>query len=739
MKRQTSIYSALICIQSLPWFASSAVSAEQPSEGIGQLQEIIVTAQKREQNLQDVGTSITAFNAEALSKLGFSSVTDIAMQVPGMQFNQFSPDLTVFNIRGVAQNDFSDHEEGPVAVYSDEAYVSSLGAIAGSMFDLERVEVLRGPQGTLFGRNATGGLIQYVSQKPTDEPSQFVSVTAGSFGELDTEGYVNGPLSNAVDARFSFATDYHGNIVQNRIGEGSEDLKQYAARLQFLFKLNDDAQLLVKLHGVTNPTLTGTGYTWSPAFPNPQTGLGATVPPNVNLWGTCPGCDVGGYKNTGGPFNQAFNYPQYFDRTVYGSTVRLDWQLGHGMALTSVTDFLHLDKGYGEDSDVSPNPTLNYNTWQSFHQFSEELRVSGQAGSVKWVTGLFFLDMDTKDWANLIFGGPLADYGTSGPYFSLKTLTYAPFVQAEWSINDSWTAIIGARYTHDEKIYQYSLTSPFGSLPPIYEFDTTTNPGLADQTYNLPSWKGELDYKVTPDSLLYASVNRGAKGGGFNAPLSLPINSPSDIPFRPEQLTDYEFGEKTTFWGGKARVNAGVFYYDYKDYQAFLYSGVSEFVNNFPATVKGGELELSLLPTKWLNLQVGVSGLDAIIKNVVLPTGLVTNRIMPQAPKWSMNLLARYQWQALNSTWWVQGDSKTDTSMYYEAFNAPDDYQPGKTYANARVGFTSSDSKLEITAWCNNVTNKIYRVYSNDASSLGYDALVLAPPRWYGVTVGYHF
>ena len=730
----------LICAQSVPLFLSSPAFADDPSDaGLTQLQEVIVTAQKREQNLQDVGTSITAFNAEAISKLGFNSVTDIAMQVPGMQFNQVSPDLTIFNLRGVSQNDYSDHEEGPVAVYSDEAYVASLGAIAGSMFDLERVEVLRGPQGTLFGRNATGGLVQYVSQKPTDQPAAFVSATAGSFGEVDTEGFVNGPLSDSIDARFSFASNYHGNVVQNRSGEGSEDLKQYAARLQFLFKLNDDAQLLVKFHGITNPSMTGTGYTWSPAFPNPQTGLGEPVPPNVNLWGTCPGCDLGGYKNTGGPFNQAFNYPQYFDRTVYGSTVHLDWRLDHGMALTSVTDFMHMNKDYGEDSDISPNPLVHYNTSQSFHQFSEELRLSGQAGSLKWVTGIFFLDMYSQDWATTIFGGALADYGSSGPYYNLKTLTYAPFAQAEWSINDSWTAIVGARYTHDEKIYQYALTSPFGSLPPIYVFNTTADGSLADQTYNLPSWKGELDYKVTPDTLLYASVNRGAKGGGFNAPTSLPINSPTDIPFRPEELTDYEVGEKTTFWEGKARLNTGAFYYDYKEYQAFFFSGLSEFVNNYPATIKGGELELSLLPATGFELQAGVSRLSAVIKNVALPTGVITDRVMPQAPKWSVNMLARYQWQALNSTWWVQADSKTDSSMYYEAFNAPDDYQPGKTYANARIGFTSSDAKLDISAWCNNVTNKLYRVYSNDVSSVGFDALVLAPPRWYGVTVGYHF
>ena len=140
-----------------------AWAQEAAEEGDDKLPEIIVTAQKREQNLQDVGTSVTAFDGAALEQLGLKNVTDIAGQVPGLQYNQYGATVTIYNLRGVSQNDFSDHQEAPVAVYADDAYIASTGALAGALFDLQRVEVLRGPQGTLFGRNATGGLIQYVS------------------------------------------------------------------------------------------------------------------------------------------------------------------------------------------------------------------------------------------------------------------------------------------------------------------------------------------------------------------------------------------------------------------------------------------------------------------------------------------------------------------------------------------------------------------------------------------------
>src|SRR6202790_4607109 len=156
-----------------PWAACLAADAGDEDR----LAEIIVTAQRREQNLQDVGTSVTAFDANTLEQLGVKDVTDVAGQVPGLQYNQYGATVTIYNLRGVSQNDFSDHQEAPIAVYADDAYIGSTGALAGSLFDLQRIEVLRGPQGTLFGRNATGGLIQYISNQPNDTPDGYIDVS----------------------------------------------------------------------------------------------------------------------------------------------------------------------------------------------------------------------------------------------------------------------------------------------------------------------------------------------------------------------------------------------------------------------------------------------------------------------------------------------------------------------------------------------------------------------------------
>ena len=203
------------------------------------IEEIIVTAQKREQLAQDVGISISAFSAEQIRTLNFSNSEDVARHTPGLQSTSFAGDPTVmlFAIRGVGQNDFADHHEGPTAIYVDGAYVSALGALGFHMFDLERVEVLRGPQGTLFGRNATGGLVQYISAKPSDEFEGFVDLTLGEYDQRRFEGAVSGPLSDNVRVRLSVASNKHDGWLENRIGSDVHAADNIATRLQFDFDI----------------------------------------------------------------------------------------------------------------------------------------------------------------------------------------------------------------------------------------------------------------------------------------------------------------------------------------------------------------------------------------------------------------------------------------------------------------------------------------------------------------------
>lgn len=744
--------------------ASAGDTAASGAPDTGRLTEIVVTAQRREQNLEDVGTSISAFDAASLEKLGMRSATDLAQHVPGMQYQSFSPTITIFNLRGISQNDFGDHHEAPVAVYSDDVYQASMSSAAGSMYDQERVEVLRGPQGTLFGRNATGGLIHFISMKPSlDATDGYINVTGGQYADVETEGALNLPVNDQLGTRLSFATSRHDGLISNSVGPDAETQNQYAARFQVLDKISDAGSVLLKVYGVRNIGEISPSYAWGASCndlgflapgqtcPAGVNGLGAFLAPTQNAYGTCPGCDQSGYRNpSSNPFNQAFDRRGIFDRTLYGVTAHVDWNFG-AVKLTSVTDYMHLNKRYGEDSDGSPNFQFNFDTYQTYHQFSQELHLSGGGEHFRWITGAYYLNLGNYDIqdenVNQTYLGFIEH--DQGPQFSLATRSYAVFAQTEWDFADYWTLITGARYTRDDKNFNYTLWNPAPGTPLLdkngvpYVYNSTTAPGLADRNFDLYSGKIEVDFKPQAGMLFYASVNRGPKGGGWSAPSNTPgtnlfASLVDVIAYKPETLIDYELGTKATFLNGRVRLNADAFYYDYRNYQAFFLRDFTQIIGNVDAKLEGAEVEIAAVPVHGLTVELGVAALSTRIKNVVLPDGTSANREMPNAPKWSVNLNARYEWPTSVGTFWAAVDGKWNASQWLENVNAPVDFQPSYAVANLHAGYAPNE-RLSFDVWVKNVGNKYYRIYNLDLSGLGYNESVYGPPRWAGATVTYRF
>ena len=750
-----------------------AVAAETPPSDTAGLAEIVVSAQRREQNVQDVGTSITAFDGAALQKLGLSSATDVAAQVPGMQFQAFSPSITIFNLRGVSQNDFGDHHEAPVAVYTDDVYVASMGAVAGAIYDLDRVEVLRGPQGTLFGRNATGGLVHYISQRPTfTGNSGYLDADIGMYSpnnvpEYQLEGAVNIPVTDELATRFSFSADHRKGLIRNLVGPDANSTNQYAGRWQWRWKPSESGEVVLKAYAIRNNQEISPSYAWSAscnnlgpqpggaaACPGSYAGLGAIFGPESNPYLTCPGCDESGYRKAGSnPFEQAFDRQGIFNRTVWGFTAHASWNFD-SVKLASITDFMHLNKHYGEDSDGSPNAQFSFDTFQNYHQVSQEVHLSQDSGRFRWIAGLYFLDLSNHDrqdeQVNQDYCGAYClgfVVGHQGPEFTLDTRSEAVFAQTEWDVLDQLTLITGVRETFDQKKYNFVLWTGTTSNPLTdvngvpYIYNPTNNPGAANPTYNAFSYKVELDYKPARNLLFYASLNRGNKGGGWSAPsnMAAPYDSFVNIlKYQPETLTDTEIGEKLTFWNGRARLNADLFYYDYHNYQAFELIDFTQIIGNLQAYLKGGEVDLTLMPISGLTLEAGVSGLSTKIKNVAMPDGSLLDRVMPNAPKWTFNALARYEWPAPGGNWLAQIDAKWNAAQYLENINGPDDYQPSYAVVNLRLGYTTENS-WEVAAYAKNVANKYYRIYSLDLSSLGYTEGVYGRPREIGVDFRYHW
>ena len=722
------------------------------------LEEILVTAQKREQRLQDVGISVTAFSGEQIRELGYTNTIDISAQTPGLGIIQFHPTLTTVNIRGISQNDFADHLEPPIAMYVDETYVSAMGAGHTQMFDLERVEVLRGPQGTLFGRNATGGLLHYLSAKPTEETEAYLEFTYGSHDQKKFEGAVGGALTETLLARVSVAGNFHDGVAENRIGADVRGTEHYALRGQLEYRASEDVTLHIKAH-YSNDDDPGNAYTHTPITVDAD-GLGVQVAPDSLVNGTCPGCDFFGYRDPDtDPFTGSYDETGEFRRGIAGITGKLTWDVGN-FAFTSITDYLQMNKNYAEDTEGSPNPVFLFITDQDFEQFSQEIRLNGDiADNARWTTGFYYLDIDSEGnlrydldlpfFPPFAFNDP-ANYITGLGSNRVETDSWAVFAHLEYDFSEAWGVIAALRYTEDDKNTDFDSVDILGGnhtgLPftLTVPFDLSSDPDfdLFDQDFENVSAKFEIDWRPNDDTLIFASFNRGHKAGASRVTAGGNPTAPvSTFPHDEEVLHSWELGLKSTFWAGRARLNATGFYYDYQDYQAFIViPGVipaSLSIVNLDAEALGGEVELVLQPTERWGFRFGASVQHSEVKDVLLPSGRLVDNELPYAPAFSLNGLARYEWPALGGALALQADFNYSDEFCFSVLCAPIDQEDAYVLGNFRASYTTGDERWKLAVFVNNVSDTEYRLYTLDISGLSIATDAFANPRWAGGTITY--
>lgn len=719
---------AALC--STPAYAQAQGSTDEASAADSG--EIVVTAQKREQSRQDVGISITALGGDDLAAMGRQDVIALVSTVPGLQVQQFSPTVTVFNLRGVSQNDFADSQEAPVAFYNDEVYISQLGAISGQNFDLERIEVLRGPQGTLFGRNATGGLIQVITAKPTNQLDGFLTLTAGSDNQIASEGAISGPLSDSVRARLSFTSDHRDGYVKNLIGRDLGGIKFYAGRLQVAADVAG-GELTLKGQYLRNDHDSGAGA-YSPAATAPDAdGLGRYLAPGEDFYGTCGGCTFLGFLPDGEPHRVSQNHRADFNRKYWSLTGRYVRDFG-AVTLTSITDYQDLAKDYTEDSDASELDAWTYFAAQRAFQYSQELRLSGASDRLNWVIGGYGIKIRTRnDYSTFL---PL--YGIDGQWGGvLDTSSLAAFGQAEYKLSDMFSVIGGLRYSKDIKKLDYRMSENGTAFPTPFVFNQTLFPDLARQKFENYSGKFEIDFKPSPGTLIYLSVNRGTKSGGFGSPALQPVN-PALLPFDQEELTNFEGGVKLTLFDRTTHLNMSAFHYKYKDYQAFTLVGISQAIVNRDARIDGFEIDFDTRPIAGLYAQAFFTYLDAKVFGITLPSGRVADRRMPQAPKVSFGGLLRYEVPVGSGTASFQTDWKYNGSSYFSAFNAEVDRERSYVVGNVRASYRFAGDRFEVAGFINNVTDKAYRIYNLDVTAVvGITQQSFARPRWGGVSFTY--
>lgn len=717
------------------------------------LEEVVVTAQKREQSEQTVPISLTAFSAQQMRDLGMTNSVDLADQTPGlMMVATASGSVTVLpSIRGVSQNDYSGFQEMPNAVYVDDAYVSAPSAVGFNLFDMQRSEVLRGPQGTLFGRNATGGAIQFVTNAPTKDDTGFLDVSYGSYSEIRVEAAASGPLNDWIQGRFSFLSDEHRPWWEDRapstVSGGNGDsyaANNIAGRGQLNFEFSDSVSDLVSLtRGLDRHHPEGV-YKSIPGALNAQ-GLGYFIPANVNVNGTCPGCDYFGYRdpNINTPFQSSYNSVGYLAKQLWSATNKLT-VVTAPFTITAVTNYQKFSFGYDEDTDGTPYNVSQYPQSLHMHQESQEFRLNGGASKLNWTAGLYYLslkeNMSQGYGSDIAPTDPLALFAfTSDETITQDTRSYAAFGQLEYEFAPDWTLTAGLRWSHDRKDFQSVTIEP--GTPPIelYNFTTATVGGATLENKGAPSGKIGVDWKASTDLLLYAAISRGIKGPGFNGTPTGPLPAGYNVPFKSEQLTDYETGWKATLMEGKARVNGSVYYYDYHDYQAFDLVDLATVVANNNATMYGGELELEIQPTADWYGSLGVSLEQGTVKAVRLPYGDLVNNRPPEMPHVTVNGLIRREWSMFDGRVGIQFDGRYTGQRYASISNAPDTSLPGAAIFNARLTYAHPDH-WDASLSVKNVANRAVVTYVfDDISFYGSAVESFLPPRWITLDVRYHW
>ncbi len=848
MKRIHRMVSA--CVTGVLAFAVAQSAIAQ-----GVLEEIIVTAQKREQNIQDVGIAITAFTGDQMRALGIEQSFDIAKFAPGVHISgNLAGQNTQFTIRGVTQNDFNDIIEAPTAVYLDEGYIPIAQAQTFALLDIERVEILKGPQGTLFGRNATGGAVQYVSRKPSfDESSGFADITFGQFdsdadaNSMKIEAAFGGPISDRTAARVAvlyndvdgylnnlypldeFGAGTFGSPNGNSPGPGAgADMgggETIAGRLTFMFEPSDAITWTVSANVATSDVPTGpyqskpTTAVYDGTGPDPSAGQFPgelvnviDIDPNDARYSICApggvddGTDCGSDQNVDGApddfnmdgmadlgrFNNMFqpapgaDFFGYIDPDgddfdtsgdfafedsghvdTFGLNVRLEWEFNNGVLLTSVTDFKDYDKLLFIDVDSAPvNQAANY-AGVDATSFTQEFRFNGDTDRSRWVAGFYSLNIETDSDNGLKFApNSLGENPMLGGPFDLavdaqlQTDSYSLFGQLEYDFNDNWTLITGLRVIQEEKDYDFVqsfYTAPtnareihqgtqlvVGPINPFAIFSGGTSFPFSDSTSDT-LWAGkiQLDFRPTDNMLWYFGVNRGVKAGSFNAQLAGGLPVPiSAIPYGEETLLSYEGGFKWTSNSGSTRVNGAAFYYDYSDYQAFLFTGVSGVVVNNDADNSGVELEVQSSPADGLDLLLSVAWFDATVKDVPLRVdGPIVRDVDPvYAPEFQVSGLIRYEWQALGGMMNAQADFTYSDEYFYNLRNFDADKYDSYTMVGARLGWQSTEGNWDVSLNIRNLTDERAGIQGFDLATLcGCNEISYQPPLWYGLTLRYSY
>lgn len=732
-------------------FALSAGGAMAQEGGDATIEEVVVTAQKRSENLQDVPVSVTALSGQALQERGVTNVIGLNNLAPGLRVSSgdAAANPKIF-IRGVGLSDFNPNSSSGVGVYVDGVYVGSPLAQMAGFYDIGQIEVLRGPQGTLYGRNTNGGAVNITTKRPTQSFAAEASAEYATYNALNLSGAVGGPViadKLAVRAAAQYVKD--DGYTYNRVtGHDVNDTDYWALRLSALYTPTSDFEALFQVNRFVNRG-DATQPQHRALFPATAAAVGPSGFCAPAYYGTAQCGDLFGYVDTDGD-NRALDANQEGKDKIdlFGASANMTWNLG-SVSLVSVTAWSWAHRNAFENTDSSPFQMLEINYLARQRQFTQELRIQSNdaAGSpLKWVLGGYYLDETVKDASTqdvLRDLRPLFPDGFSlensvaafsYPY-TQKTKGYALFGQADYSLTDRLTATVGLRYSADEKSFDYQSQAEGGLIVLL----------TSKQKKTFSAWSGRLGlrYELSEDASVYATYNRGYKSGGFFGGLA---TTPEELePYDNEKLDSFEVGLKSELLDRRLRLNMSAFYYDYQDQQVFaqaLRNGLTVLVldNAASSEVYGAEIEASARVTQNFRIDAGLSLLKATYGEYSSEGQDFTGNRLPQSPKVTFNVAATYS-HPLASGARLSGtvDAAYSSKIYFDNSNAERLSQDAVWVAGAQGSWISPDGTIEAGVFARNLFDETYKVSISNIDSLGVDLLTLNRPRSLGVFLRYRY
>ena len=704
------------------------------------LEEIIVTAEKREASIQDTAISITVYNGEDLESLEIRELQSLSAQTPSMAFSRAGGEAQIY-LRGVGNNTFGIGVDPSVALHLDNVYLGRAQMGLGQFMDIERVEVLRGPQGTLYGRNATGGAINMITRGPTSEWEGYARGYYGNFDRKQGEVAIGGPISDSAGIRLAvrgIEDDGFTDDLDPAGGKDIDDQQSISGRGIIEFTPSDDVTFRFQADWTEFDSHNRT------IRPLDDTGIAQTL-------GALPLADFDETRNS---------IPSFLDYETGGITATLEWMITENIQLTSVTGYREFEDSFRFNTDGTEIDVTETHFERDTNQVSEEIRLASVGlERWEWLLGYYYYNEEKEEALGLpnrkfaAFAGPFTP-NSFNLFGENETEAHAVFGQLAYSMTENVKLTLGGRYSYEKKDDTGSFTFRLnfdGLLNPA----NLANPGLRrtrTDSWNAFTPKVGLDYRYSDDVLLYFTASRGFKSGGTNSLSTSPLG------FDPEFIWSYEGGIKSEW--SKLRVNATAFYYDYSDLQVSTFiDGTVRIDNAASAEIMGGEIDLAAAINEQLTWRLSVSILDTEYKDFISAFGsnasgpivsdLSGNELI-NAPDFKLSTNVNYNHPLANGAALAfTGQVSYQSKVFYSKENESLMSQEGYALVDARLAYVSPDGKWEIAGVTRNLFDEEYfqntvrftsmNDVARDPNNFGHPLGYPGEGRSFGVQASYRF